>query len=110
MKQFCMRIDLISQRRENVLFRPPTWRQRRHMKMLCQQSINRKSISNALEYFFTKNIPMDNGLVLALTGMETVDKFERNSTETTRFPNSEPRAVTEKFKALDKHIPELILR
>ena len=53
---------------------------------------------------------MDYGLVLALTGMETVDKFERNSTETTRFPNSEPRAVTEKFKALDKHIPELILR
>ena len=34
MKQFCVKIDLISQRREMYCFCPPTWRQWRHMKML----------------------------------------------------------------------------
>ena len=39
MKQFCMKIDLISQGRENVFFCPPTWRQWRHMKMVERRKV-----------------------------------------------------------------------
>ena len=51
----CMKIDLISQRRENVLFCPPTGRQWRHMKMLYSQN-NKTAWLSSIEDIFLRSL------------------------------------------------------